>query len=173
MGKEVSVKVTNKQLFDLKSSIQRVKELGSNSFKLPLILNEMKIDERIRALEELRKPSKKMQEYEEKRRQLFSKHAELDGSGQLVLYSEPDGKGERRQDFGIPNIVNEKEAFEEANKELLDEYKEELEKAKKKQEEFQETLSQEAEIKLQRIPFDVLPEVKYEDMKVLLPIIEN
>lgn len=73
----------NKQAFTLKQAITAVKTKGGNIFKLPLILNEMKLDQYIKGLEELRKPSEKYDEFLAEKRELLSKHAELDESGQV------------------------------------------------------------------------------------------
>ncbi len=165
--------ITNADLFRLKNAIQSVKEKGSNKFKLPLILNEMKIDEHVKALEELRKPSAKFQEYELKRRDLILKHAELDEKGEIKLYSQEDGKGERAYSYGFPNIVKNKKEFEQKNKELQEEYKEEIEVAKKQQKEFEATLNEKADIELKKIPFEEFPEMSYEELKVLMPLIDE
>ena len=163
----------NADLFSMKNAIQSVKEKGSNKFKLPLILNEMKIDEHLKALEELRKPSDKFQEYEQKRRELILKHAELDESGNIKLYSEAKGQGNRLYDYGIPNIVKDEADFEEKNKALQEEYKEVIEKQKKASEDFNDTLKEDAKIELSKIPFAEFPEVSYDEMKVLMPLIDE
>jgi hypothetical protein len=165
--------ITNADLFRMKNAIQSVKEKGSNKFKLPLILNEMKIDEHLKALEELRKPSDKFQEYEQKRRELILKHAELDEKGEIKLYSQEDGKGERAYSYGFPNIVKNKKEFEVKNKALRDEYKEAIEKQKKASEEFEKTLSEQADIELKTIAFEDFPEADYEELKGLMPLIDE
>jgi seryl-tRNA synthetase len=163
----------NADLFSMKNAIQSVKEKGSNKFKLPLILNEMKIDEHLKALEELRKPSEKFQEYEQKRRELILNHAELDEGGNIKLYSEAKGQGDRLYDYGIPNIVKDEKEFEEKNKALQEEFKEVFEKQKKAAAEFESTLKEDANIELNKIPFGEFPEVSYEEMKVLMPLIDE
>lgn len=165
--------ITNADLFRLKNAIQSVKEKGSNKFKLPLILNEMKIDEHLKALEELRKPSDKFQEYEQKRRELILKHAELDEGGNIKLYSEENGQGKRLYDYGFPNIVKDEKEFKEKNKALQEEYKEVIEKQQKAAEEFENTLKTDADIELKKIPFEEFPEMSYEELKILMPIIDE
>ncbi|WP_010416044.1 hypothetical protein [Anaerophaga thermohalophila] len=165
--------ITNADLFRLKNAIQSVKEKGSNKFKLPLILNEMKIDEHLKALEELRKPSEKFQEYEQKRRELILKHAELDEKGEIKLYTQEGGNGQRARDYGFPNIVKNKKEFDEKNKALQEEYKEAIEKQKKASEEFEKTLSEQADIELKTIAFEDFPEMSYDEMKGLLTILES
>src|SRR5690554_3499799 len=104
----------NKQAFTLKQAITAVKTKGSNAFKLPLILTEMNLDQYIKGLEELRKPSKKYDEFLAEKRELLSKHAELDEAGNIILYTGQNGTGERKYDYGFPNIISDKEGFEEA-----------------------------------------------------------
>src|SRR5678816_1425938 len=103
----------NTDLFLLKQVIAKIKDKGSNKFKLQLILNEGKIDERIKALEEMKKPSENEKALFEKRDKIILEHAEISENGNVVLYNAPNGggglsKGER----GYPNIVKD---FDEYN----------------------------------------------------------
>src|SRR5690554_4523854 len=138
----------NKQAFTLKQAITAVKTKGSNAFKLPLILNEMRLDQYIEGLEELRKPSEKYDAFLNEKRELLSKHAELDEAGSIILYAGQNGTGERKHDYGFPNIIADKEEFEEAAAELEKKYKKVLEAERKKQVEFEKTLEEEADIAL-------------------------
>ena len=161
----------NWELYELKKAIEGVKNKGNNRFKLPLLLNEKIIEERIATLETLRKPSEKYNTYLQEKRALITKHGELDESGQIILYSEPNGQGVRRYDFGLPNIIkcvdeyNEKlEVLDKKNKAVID-------AEAKKQEEFEKTLEEEANVELKKIPFDEIPELDYEQLKKLFPIV--
>ncbi len=165
----------NKDLFALKEVIKRVKEKGTNKFKLPLILNEKVIDNRIEAINKLREQSERLKEFEGKRRGLIAKHAEKDDAGNPIVYSEPNGKGVKQiSGYGYPNIIEKKEEYEKALKDLQEEYKEEIERELSKEKEFSETLSQpvEPDLKLEKIPFENVPELGYEDLKILIPMIE-
>ncbi len=167
----------NKDLYLIKQVITKVKDNGSNKFKLAIILNEIEIDKRIEVLEKLREQGEDVKEYEQKRHDILKKYAETDESGNVIVYTEPGGKGEVKADgFGYPNIIKEKEKFEEETAKLQEDNKELLERELKKQKEFNETLEQDVDpkIKLTKIDFDVLPEFEYADqMKVLMPIINN
>lgn len=158
----------NKQAFTLKQAIIAVKTKGSNAFKLPLILNEMKLDQYIKGLEELRKPSKKYDEFLAEKRELLSKHAELDEAGNIILYTGQNGAGERKYDYGFPNIVKDKEEFDKAAAELEKKHKKVLEAEQKKQLDFEKTLEEEADIELKQIPFDALPELDYDYLKIFV-----
>lgn len=173
--KNENQKMVNDDLYAIKQVIERVKNKGQNRFKLPLIINEKMIDERIKALEELREQSDRFKEFEQKRRDLILNHAEKDESGNPIIYSLPDGKGERltNQGYGHPNIVERPEEFDKALKALQDEYKEDIEKEVAKEKEFAETLTQpvDPELKFNKIAFDHVPEVEYDELKVLMPMI--
>ena len=158
----------NKQAFTLKQAITAVKTKGGNAFKLPLILTEMKLDQYIKGLEELRKPSEKYNAFLAEKRELLSKHAELDEAGSIILYAGQNGTGERKYDYGFPNIVKDKEKFEEAAAELEKKYKKVLDAEQKKQLDFEKTLEEEADIELKQIPFDALPELDYDYLKIFV-----
>lgn len=158
----------NKQAFTLKQVITAVKTKGGNSFKLPLILNEMKLDQYIKGLEELRKPSEKYDAFLSEKRELLNKHAELDEGGNIILYSGQNGTGERKYDYGFPKIVKDKEEFDKAAAELEEKYKKVLEAEQKKQVEFEKTLEEEADIELKQIPFEALPEMDYDYLKIFV-----
>lgn len=167
----MSRKLKNGELYIIKQVFVAIKDKGTNKFKLAIIRNEMIVDGYIKALEELRKPSAKMEEFKKKRDALLAEHAEADGGG-LVVYTEPGGKGQRAQ-FGYPNIVKDKEAYESKMAALTDEYKDEFEKEAETQKAFMLTLEEEATgIDFVKIPFADIPEISYEELKTLMPIIE-
>lgn len=166
----------NKELYELKEVISRVHDKGNNKFKLALLLNEKQVDERIETLDKLREQSEEFKTFEEKRRDLITAHAEIDSSGQVVVYSEPDGKGEKSTDgFGYPKITKDNADYEEKMKALQDEYKDVIDAEVKKQSDFVETLEQDVEptIDFSTIPFESMPEIAYGEMKVLMPFIEK
>jgi len=156
----------NKDLFTLKKAIAEVKDKGTNVFKLPLILNEMKIDEHIKALEELRKPSESYNKFIEERKSILAEHAEIDEQGQIMLYSQANGQGERRYDYGIPNIVKETAIFEEKATALEDKYRTTLKAEKAKHEDFIKTLEEDCDIELKSIDFEDVPEIPYDYLKL-------
>ncbi len=157
----------NATLYILKEVIAKIKEKGSNKFKLPLILNEMSIDERIKVLEALREPSKQYDEFMKESRELVSNHCEKDEQGQIMLYSLEGGKGERRFDRGYPNIVTDIEVFENSSANLELKYKGALEKEKKKQKDFENTLQEDCDLVLKTINFEDVPEIPYDYLKLL------
>ncbi len=103
----------NRNLYELKEVINRVNNKGNNKFKLALLLNEKMIDERIETLEKLREQSDEIKAFEQKRNELITAHAELDENGQVIIYSQPEGNGEKSVNgYGYPNIVKEKDKYE-------------------------------------------------------------
>ncbi|WP_421921234.1 hypothetical protein [Marinifilum sp.] len=166
----------NKNLYELKEAISRVNNKGNNKFKLALLLNEKMIDERIESIEKLREQSEEYKAFEQNRHELISAHAELDDNGQVVVYSQPEGQGGISNDgYGYPNIVKEKKEYEKQLNSLQEENKEVIDAEVKKQSEFVETINQDVEpaIEFSTVSFDCIPEIEYEEMKVLMPFIEK
>lgn len=166
----------NRNLYELKEVISRVNNKGNNKFKLALLLNEKMIEDRIATIDKLREQSDEFKAFEQKRNELITAHAELDENGQIIVYSQAEGRGEKSKDgYGYPNIVKEKKKYEKQLISLQEEYKEVIETEVKKESEFVETLDQDLdpEIDFSSIPFDSVPEIKYEEMKVLMPFIEK
>ena len=169
-------KMKNRNLYELKEAISRVNSRGNNKFKLALLINEKMIDERIESLEKLREQSEEFKNFEQKRQEIIVAHAETDDSGQVIVYSQPGGNGEKTSNaYGYPNIIKDKEECEQKLADLQEEYKETIDAEVKKQTDFAETLNQpvEPEMKFNAVPFENVPEIEYEEMKVLMPFIEN
>ena len=164
--------MTNNDLYAIQEVIAKVKNKGENRFKLPLILNEQMIAARIAALEELRKPSEAFEEFEKRRREVISQHSEKDDSGNVALYATPGCLERVSQGMGYPKVLN-KEAFDAGMTALHEEFKDLLAAEQAKQEDFTKTLEEPADVELKKIPFDCFPELDYDDLKVLLIMIDN
>lgn len=161
----------NVTLYTLKEVIEKVKDLGKNDFRKPLIYIDMEIDKEISVLEALRKPSEEYEKFSAERVELLSKHAEIGDDGKFALYSLEGGKGERVHKTGQAayfNIIKDKGGFEKATKEMELKYEEVLKKEKLKEDDFQNTLQEDSEIEFTPIPFDVVPEMPYDYMKLFL-----
>jgi len=166
----------NKNLYELKEAISRVNNKGNNKFKLALLLNEKMIDERIESIDKLREQSDEYKAFEQKRNELISAHAELDENGQVIVYANADGQGEKSKNgYGYPYIIKGKETYEKEMISLQDENKDIIEAEVKKESDFVETLDQDLDptIEFSLIPFDSVPEIEYDEMKVLMPFIEK
>lgn len=163
--------MTNNDLYAIKEVIAKVRNKGDNRFKLPLILNEQMIATRIAALEELRKPSEAFEEFEKKRRDLITQTSERDESGNVLLYVTPECL-DRAVEMGYPKVLD-KEAFDAGMTTLHEEYKDCLATEQAKQEDFTRTLEEPADVELKKIPFDFFPELDYDDLRVLLNMIDD
>ena len=166
----------NKNLYELKEVIKRINGKGNNNFKLALLLNEKLIDERIESLEKLHEQSDEFKQFEQKRREIITDHAEVDENGQVVIFSQPEGKGEKNMNgYGYPNIVKDKKEYEKKMLALQEEYKDIIVTEQENQSNFNETLNSEVEpeIEFNSVPFDTVPEIEYEEMKVLMHFIED
>lgn len=168
-------KMKNKDLLRLKEAIKATKRMGSNKYNYPMILNEMEIDRRIDALQQLIEPSASFKEFEQKKNELITTHAEKSESGQVNLYDR-SGKlidlskySETDKVFGFPKIAHEKDEYEKSFKELHQSYKAAIEEQQKKEQEYySETLEEVCEIELKSVPFEDFPEMDYELMKVFI-----
>lgn len=165
--------MTNNDLYLIKASISNVKDNGNNQYKMLLILNEMKIDERLKVLEQLVQPTEKYQEYVQKARELANEHGEQE-NGNLVVYTLPNGQGEKTTGNGYPHIIKDKEAYDEKYKALEKQYSKAIEEHKKKATDFNKTLFEDVSpvIAFDKIPFSIVPEMSYSDLRALMPIIE-
>jgi len=159
----------NTDLFLLKQVIAKIKDKGSNKFKLQLILNEGKIDERIKALEELKKPSEDEKALFEKRDKIVLEHAEISENGNVVLYNAPNGGGGlSKGDRGYPNIVKDFDEYSDKIKALETEFEDTLKEMGQRDKEFSETLQEKTDIELRIINFEDVPEIEYDFLKVLI-----
>jgi hypothetical protein len=133
------------------------------------------IDDRIKAPEELKQQSDEFKEFENKKRELIVKHAEKDETGNPILYSEQGGKGKiTNEGYGYPKIVEKPDEYEKSLKELQEKYKDAIDKEVSKEKDFIETLSQpvEPDLEFNKIAFESVPELEYDELKTLMPIIE-
>ena len=162
----------NSDLYEIKQAIEKVKNLGTNQFKLPLILIEMEVDKHLKALDSLREPSDTFKKFEEQRKQKIAEFSEKDPSGNLVLYEYPGGQGKRSIN-GFPKIVGDEKILEKALKKIEGDYKQTIEEQEKKVKEWQKILPDTSNIELKPIAIELFPEMDYDSLKVLLKISEQ
>lgn len=162
-------KLTNEDLYSIKQAITNVKDLGTNKFKLPLILLEIELDKHIKALDELREPTEEFKKYDEQKKQKIAAASEQNADGTLVLYEFPEGRG-KVVGNGYPKIVGNIKVLEKELKKLDSDFKEEIEKHTKKVTKWQELLSDESTIEVKPVPYALFPEMSYFDLKVLLKV---
>lgn len=158
----------NNDLYILQECIKGVRHMGGNAFKLPIILNEELITKRIEVLEKLIAPSERFAEYQIKSRELYLIHAEKEGEN-LVLYSQPDGQGVRvSSGMGFPKIITDPIGYGKKKKKLDEEYKDSIDEHNEKAKAFEATLAEPCDLELKKIPFDVIPDLGYDELKVLM-----
>ena len=164
----------NYQLFDLKSAVVQIKEKGNNQFNIELIVNEMEIDKRIAILNKLKEPSEKIKELQTEQVKLASEYCEIE-EGSVVLYSMPDGQGLRMVPNGYPNPIRDKEEYEAKYNELRAKYKKDIEAYDKKVAEFNKLLTEPVKpvIDLKKIDFKLFPEIPYDILKVMWPLVNR
>lgn len=165
-------KLKNSDLYEIKQVIEKVKNLGTNQFKLPLILIEMEVDKHLKALDALREPSETFKKYDETRKLKIAEFSEKDGSGNLILYEFPGGQGKRSIN-GFPKIVGDEKLLEKAVKKIDADYKQVIEEQEKKEKEWQKILPDVSNIELKPIPLDLFPEMDYDSLKVLLKLAKD
>jgi len=161
----------NNDLFELKEVINQVKNAGSTSFKLSVMINEEILDDRIKIISKQNVESDEIKEYSKKAQELGSGHAEKDETGAIILYEGEGGNGKRitqEGGRGFYNITSDVVVYEKAKSELDIEYKEVIEGNKTKYAEFLELLNQEAsEIRFVKFDISLLPDLEYNQIKVL------
>lgn len=163
--------VKNVDLFTMRGAINSIKSLGSNNFKLAIMINEDIITERTDMLETLVKATEKIDEYRNKYRELLMEHAEKE-NGEIVLYVNESCVGPKATNgSGFPNITNDISKFNEKKEKLNLEYKEEIDAHEVKINEFNKTLEEEAIISFVKFNADILPELDYNVIKAIKPLL--
>jgi predicted transcriptional regulator len=109
------------------------------------------------------KPSQEYLKYESKKRDVLNTFGVKDEHGKL---KEIDGK------YNI--ILEKKEEFQKEWKDLIETFKEEIDKRKKELVEFTKFLEEDVEINIDKIPLKLIPEIiTKEKMDILLSIIKE
>ena len=170
---QVSV-LLNHQLYDLKNAISQIKEKGTNQFNIELIANEMEIDKRIEILEKLKEPSEKFKEYQTEQLKLATEYCETE-NGSVVLYSLPGGEGDRVNGNGWPKPIRDKEEYEKKYEEMRVKYKKDIDAYDKKLTEYRKTLTEPVKpaLELNKIDFKLFPEIPYDTLKVMWPLVNK
>ncbi len=123
-----------------------------------------------KALEEERKlildagkPSQEYLKYESKKKELINKCCEKDESGKLKEFN-----------GNYKVILDKKEEFEKEWKDLVETFKEEIDKRKNELKEFTKFLEEDVEVNVDKIPLKLIPDIiSKEKMDVLLSIIKE
>jgi len=129
------------------------------------VLNDERIQSNVKAIREIAKPSESYAEYEQKRHDIISKYADVDGDGNIILQ---DNRWVIFKEGTKDLAVSEMNA-------LNDEYKDVLELRIKDIEEYNELLESEVELNIHMVSIDDIPDAIGEDlflMKLLMHMID-
>ena len=167
----------NLDLFKIKASIERIKKdsLGDPTFRFKILLNERKVDERIEALNSVRKPSEEIKEYNNELDALIVKYAEKNADGNVLLFEKPHGKGgPAKGERGYPHFDKNKSEYEKEVEGLSEKYSEAIRSHEQKIKEFEGLLNNEVEdLDFIKIPIGIVPVIEYEYMEPILPLIQE
>ena len=161
-------KLKNYQIVDLAEAFMRIGKLNivsTKKFSYALVLNDERIQSNVKAIREIAKPSESYAEYEQKRHDIISKYADVDGDGNIILQ---DNRWVIFKEGTKDLAVSEMNA-------LNDEYKDVLELRIKDIEEYNELLESEVELNIHMVSIDDIPDAIGEDlflMKLLMHMID-
>lgn len=167
--------MNNGELFALKSVMESMRSSGGNPFKLALMINEDLVSSRLTQLESLVAFSKEMEEYQKENKSLITVHAEKDTDGNIILYDGQGGNGKiiTETGSGIPHITIDVDVYDKENKELLEKYKTALAEHQVKIDAYIETLNEPVtDLTFTTFNMDSLPELDYDQLRALKPLIE-
>lgn len=165
----------NGELYLLKKVLEDVSSLGTNSFKLVVLINEELVLSRTKKLDKLIEPSYKINEYREKHRELLTNLGEKDETGNVILYEKEFGEGKivTHTGNGFPNLKGKEDEFKAKSEELIAEYKEAIDAHDLVIKNFNSTLDEEAEsLAFVKFKVETMPELTYQQLKALKPLID-
>ena len=137
------------ELFRLHGDLAELLRTGKGiKLSYMLVRNVKKLETESKMLEELRKPTEKFQEYENKRMALCSRHARKDDKGAAMTLPGPGGRSE----FDIAD----RPVFDKEISELRAEYKDELAALTARELEFNKFFAEESDIVLYTLKYSVL-----------------
>ena len=164
----------NGELYLVKKVLEDVSTSGTNSFKLSVLINEELVSSRIKKLDKLVEPSEKLTEYRTKHREILTELGEKDGDGNIVLYEKELGEGRvvTQTGNGFPNLKGKETEFKTKVEELASEYKETISEYEELVKAFNATLEEEAiDLAFSKFNMDSMPELSYQQLKILKPLI--
>lgn len=151
-----------KEAIQLWNTLTALKRIKNTKFAYFVARNLGYLKSEIDALTEAQKPDEKGQEYEHKRREVITAHAEKNEAGNPVESSPGFLK--------IPDMAK----LSEALKDLDSEYKEVVEALNKQRKEFETILEEEISLELYKIKYENLPEeIDGNEMEVIMPLIDS
>lgn len=146
-----------KELYPLYSALQALSSAGGARFAYAISKNKKLIQEELELVEKSLVQSDKYKEYEQKRVELCTKHANKDKDGNPMMLENV---------FSIADM----EQFSKELKELQSGYTAELEEHLKKVEEYNKLLEMDTEITFFKIKLEILPDTYLDKDGVVRPI---
>lgn len=153
-----------KILIELYNVFESMKNIKNVEFMYLIIKNKFKIKDEIEIFRQLSQPSDEYIEYLKELEEIAYKYAERDENGNLVRTA----TGIKVKDKNISLAENAVNHLKIKYKKAINEYEE-------KQKQIEKILDEEIDIKLEKIPYDLLPkdEISGEQLEILFPIIEK
>lgn len=147
------MKVTKLQLIKINNTLFEVSDLKGVKFAYSISKNKKKLEEEMKALSDMQKPSEGFVEYEKQLRKLVEKCGKRDENNNLI--KQVNERGE------VGFAIHEDDLIFQKEKEILDnKFKNAIEERNKTQEKIQEILEEEIEIEefeFHKITFNDLP----------------
>lgn len=167
----------NVDILILNDLIKKVSNLGTNKYKLSIMINEEIVESRAKKIQSTLVKPEEYSKYESEARAIVIEYGNKNDDGSLILYSKPNGNGEIISDpsvNGYPFIPQDKEIeFDEKLKDLNDKYKDILDDFQNETIKYNELLNEEAdEISFVKFDAELLPELDYEYIKILKPLLK-
>lgn len=153
-----------KILIELYNVFESMKNIKNVEFMYLIIKNKFKIKDEIEIFRQLSQPSDEYIEYLKELEEIAYKYAERDENGNLVRTA----TGIKVKDKNISLAENAVNHLKIKYKKAINEYEE-------RQKQIEKILDEEIDIKLEKIPYDLLPkdEISGEQLEILFPIIEK
>ena len=163
------MKITREKLIALwQLSNRLINTQTSVKFHYLLLKNKRLLDPEVESLQTIQKPSEDYEKFNEARVELCKEHADKDEQGNPKVTRDPVNGTEQF------SMLENKEAFDKAVKELQETHKEAIDEAEQKQEDFMALLNEEIELELITIPLSIMPkELVGRDVDLLFDIIDG
>lgn len=143
----------NKDLFTFKQGLDEAEKFMGVKFAYAVAKNSKLVTEEIEALQKTITPTKKYQEFENKRNNLIKEYAEKDENGNPKEKIQ-DVNGQEYRYYTVENIP----AYNEKVKELSKEYEEEIQKREDQMKDHEKILNEDCTLKFHKIILDNIPE---------------
>lgn len=136
---------------------EKLKYLHHTDFIIICAKNKKLVETHIEILNEIKKPSKEYETYQEARRDLAKKYAKKDDNGNPIVNRQQMGNGQVFESYTIENITDQNSDYNKAVRALDKKHDKEITEQKGKDEQFELAMEQEADIQLKSLKYNLLP----------------